>query len=186
MAKEGVSILEKIIRQPKGLIPIMVWFLGMYLLFYQLPDNIFFVKQGLLLWLPYFFIISLSTVIFIQISKIIGSEETGCLLWGVSILIFIPLFFFHKKNVIEKDFAKNGIITKGIINNQWVEHQGRKRHTGSKFYVQARFEINEKIYLTYPYNNGKDAFIKGDTVFVEYSSKSPENSRVIVIGKHPD
>jgi hypothetical protein len=145
-------------------------------LFLGLPDEILYAKAGLFRWLPFILIfLVLPYFIFKLFSVItIGGDWIVVLAIG-SVLIVGSIFGFWTGYLSDKDLERYGKNIDGIVSEKW-----KSKH---KWLFKCKFKVEHKVYETFSFTDKENKYQIGDTLFIRYSSKAPDNNKIVVVNK---
>jgi len=176
MKSHILHIIEFYKEEPKYLIPVAVLIITVLILFFGLPNEILYAKNGILKWSPFVIIFILIPWL---ISKILNPhkirEDYILYIYCAAILILGPSFGIWSGIQSENDIKLNGHLTKGIIYKKWLSN----RKSGNKWLIRCYFQYEGKKYSTFSQEDVYNQYQIGDSLEIEFSKNFPDNNKIV-------
>ena len=146
------------------------------LVFFGMPDKVLYAKVGFEKWFPFFFIMFLIPFLLYKTLLDYKIRENIALGLAISSVFLVgPLFGVWSENLSEKELDKNGIIQKGVVIQKWYVDF----NDADEWLYKAKFNVKNNIFYTFSYKDTNNSIHVGDTILIKYSSKNPENNKIL-------
>lgn len=180
MKNQISHITEFYKEEPKHLAPIVVLIITILILFFGLPNEILYAKNGILKWLPFIIIFGFIPWL---ISKTLNPHKIrkdymrG--IYCAAILILGPSFGIWSGVQSKNDLELNGELTKGVIYEKWFSN----KKSEDEWLLKCYFQYEGKKYSTFSQEDVYNQFQLGDSLEIKFSKNFPDNNRIIGLNK---
>lgn len=160
-----------------------ILYISIWLILYNLPRRFFYVggDNGIEGWLIALTTFLILPILLFQIASRNGItlELSKIIAYGSVFLIFPFIFFMQSEDQNEMGVYKKEIV--GIVNKAWMMNRRKKNPIWS---VQAKYEVEGKVYQTSSKEDKDKTLNLGDTITIIYSAKNPQMSEIKELKKH--
>lgn len=148
------------------------------LVFFGLPDNILYSKEGIAHWSPFILIIFVIPYFIYKtlLDFKLRPDYTFAISFA-SILLIGPSFGYWTENLSAKDLEKNGANVEGIVSEKWQVKKYESQEY--KWLYKGEFVIFDKTYQTFSKEDVNNTVNEGDTLIIRYSKRNPQNNTIL-------
>jgi hypothetical protein len=156
------------------------YLVGSFILYFLIPENIHYSKDGSNMW-PFYIIVIIIPILGAVIFWFLGDKSkvrlffTALLIGGF--LGFIPADSYRLFR-IDKEFESGSVIVKGVVTTKWLK-SGSLGYEGSMIKSEFVEPVSGKVFETFDSQDKYDVFNEVDTVTISYLKRNPAISRVV-------
>lgn len=175
--KKTISYLIEFYKEsPSRLYPIGILVSVIIILFFGLPNEILYAKEGILEWVPFIIIFALTPwrISRVLIPHNISKDHIQCI-YCAAILILGPSFGFWSGIQAENDLKLNGKLAIGVMYKKWLSHGNSE----DEWLVRCYFSYKGEKYSTFSEEDVFNQFQTGDSLMIRFSANFPDNNRIV-------